>query len=191
EPLVVSGRKRTPDALPEIQAVRSSALEQGRVEAAGDDEAGVRHVPSCGRPVMGATVRIVDPESRRLQPDGEIGEIWVAHGALGRGYWQRPEATGEFFQAEVAGTGEGPFLRTGDLGFLAEGEVYVVGRKKDLIIANGGNHHPEEIEWSVEQCHPLIRAGCVAAFTIDDDEGTTLAVLAEVASPRAVEASEQ
>src|SRR5262249_28841565 len=106
--LLVSGRKRARDALPEIRTLRSAALELGRVEIAGDGDAGVRHVPSCGRPVKGATVRIVDPESCRLQAAGEIGEIWVAHGALGRGYWQRPETTGEFFRAHIADTGEGP-----------------------------------------------------------------------------------
>ena len=116
----------------------------------------------------------------------DLGRPWRA----GTGLWNRPELSQEFFQARIADSGEGPFLRTGDLGFLEEGQVYIVGRKKDLIIANGGNHHPEEIEWSIEQSHPAIRAGCVAAFTIDDDEGTTLAVLAEVAPTRNAEAAD-
>lgn len=185
--LLVSGPKPDPAAAPRILTLKANALEQDRVEFAPAEETlGVRHIPSCGNPVQGATIRIVDPETRRPRAPREIGEIWVAHGALGRGYWQRPEASQEFFAAGIEGSGEGPFLRTGDLGFLDEGEVYIVGRKKDLIIANGGNHHPEEIEWSVEQSHPMVRAGCVAAFTIDDDEGTTLAVLAELASPRDV-----
>ena len=189
--LLVSGPKPVPEAAPAVRTLRSAALEQDRVEFAAEDEAGVRHFPSCGWPVKGATIRIVDPESRRLQDSGRVGEIWVAHGALGRGYWQKAEATREFFEARTEDSGEGPFLRTGDLGFVEAGEVYIVGRKKDLIIANGGNHHPEEIEWSVEQSHPLIRAGFVAAFTIDDDEGTVLAVLAEVASPRTPDPADQ
>ena len=188
--LLVSGPKPAAAAAPAVLTLKASALEQDRVEIAREDEAGVRHIPSCGNPVQGATIRILDPETRRPRPPQEIGEIWVAHGALGRGYWNRPELTQEFFQARIADSGEGPFLRTGDLGFLDDGQVYIVGRKKDLIIANGGNHHPEEIEWSIEQSHPAIRAGCVAAFTIDDDEGTTLAVLAEIAPGRSAETAD-
>ncbi|HEY8015764.1 MAG TPA: AMP-binding protein, partial [Dongiaceae bacterium] len=175
---------------PAVLTLKASALEQDRVEIAGDGGAGVRHIPSCGNPVKGATIRVVDPETRLPRPPQEIGEIWVAHGALGRGYWNRPELTQEFFQARIADSGEGPYLRTGDLGFLDDGQVYIVGRKKDLIIANGGNHHPEEIEWSIEQSHSAIRAGCVAAFTIDDDEGTILAVLAEIAPGRGAETAD-
>jgi acyl-CoA synthetase (AMP-forming)/AMP-acid ligase II len=189
--LLVSGPKPVAEALPKIRTLRGAALEHGRVEFAAEDEAGLRHFPSCGLPVKGAKLQIVDPETRRVEPAGAVGEIWVSHGALGRGYWQRPEASRELFRAQIEDSQEGPFLRTGDLGFMAEGEVYIVGRKKDLIIANGGNHHPEEIEWSVEQSHPLIRAGCVAAFTIDNDEGSTLVVLAELASPRAPDTAEQ
>ena len=188
--LLVSGPKPDASAEPRVLTLKAAALEQDRVEIAAEDDAAVRHIPSCGNPVAGATIRILDPETRRLRASREIGEIWVAHGALGRGYWNRPEASQEFFAARTEDSGEGPFLRTGDLGFVEDGQVYIVGRKKDLIIANGGNHHPEEIEWSVEQSHPMIRAGCVAAFTIDDDEGTVLAVLAELASPRNVESGD-
>ena len=188
--LLVSGPKPDAAAEPRVLTLQAAALEQDRVEIAIEDEAALRHIPSCGNPVAGATIRILDPETRRLRASREIGEIWVAHGALGRGYWNRPEASQEFFAARTEDSGEGPFLRTGDLGFVEDGQVYIVGRKKDLIIANGGNHHPEEIEWSVEQSHPMIRAGCVAAFTIDDDEGTVLAVLAELASPRNVESGD-
>jgi acyl-CoA synthetase (AMP-forming)/AMP-acid ligase II len=188
--LLVSGPKPDAAAKPRVLTLRAAALEQNRVEIAAEDEAAVRHVPSCGNPVEGATIRILDPETRRLRAPREIGEIWVAHGALGRGYWNRPETSQEFFAARTEDSGEGPFLRTGDLGFVEDGQVYVAGRKKDLIIANGGNHHPEEIEWSVEQSHAMVRAGCVAAFTIDDDEGTVLAVLAELASPRNVESGD-
>jgi len=187
--LLVSGPKPDAAAEPRVLTLRAAALEQDRVEIA-EDEAAVRHIPSCGNPVAGATIRILDPETRRLRASREIGEIWVAHGALGRGYWNRADASQEFFAARTEDSGEGPFLRSGDLGFVEDGQVYIVGRKKDLIIANGGNHHPEEIEWSVEQSHPMIRAGCVAAFTIDDDEGTVLAVLAELASPRNVESGD-
>jgi acyl-CoA synthetase (AMP-forming)/AMP-acid ligase II len=180
--LIVTGVKRAP--LAPVLSLRSAALEQHRVELGREGEAGLRHIVSCGAPATGTILRIVDPETRRLAPPRSIGEIWVAHGAVGQGYWGRRDDTATYFEARIERTGEGPFLRTGDLGFVEEGELYIVGRRKDLIIANGSNHHPEEIEWSAEQSHPQIRGGCTAAFAIDDDDGSRLVVMAEIAPAR-------
>ena len=104
-------------------------------------------------------------QSRAIQD--EIGEIWVAGDSVARGYWNLPEATCEVFKASLSG-GEGPFLRTGDLGFLDHhGELFVTGRIKDLIIVMGRNHYPQDIERSMEESHPALRASAGAAFTID------------------------
>ncbi len=186
--LFVTGAKRA--ALPRVLRLRSAALEQGRVEVGVEGETGLRHIVGCGAPVQGTVLRIVDPETRQLCPPRRIGEIWVSHAAVGQGYWRRPADTAAFFRARIEDSGEGPFLRTGDLGFIEEGELYIAGRRKDLIIANGGNHHPEEIEWSVDQSHSRIRAGCSAAFTIDDDDGSRLVVLAEITPARPPEAAD-
>ncbi|MEV5754373.1 fatty acyl-AMP ligase [Actinoallomurus sp. NPDC052308] len=136
-----------------------AALEQDRAEPGAD---GVELV-GCGRPID-LTVRIVHPESAEPLPDGRIGEIWVAGGSVALGYWQRAEATEETFRARLS-TGEGPFLRTGDLGFLCDGELYVTGRLKDLIIVNGRNIYPQDVEEASRDVHPAARAA--AAFGVE------------------------
>jgi acyl-CoA synthetase (AMP-forming)/AMP-acid ligase II len=113
-------------------------------------------------------------------PD-EVGEIWVSSPSVAQGYWNRPEETERTFQAYLADTGEGPFLRTGDLGFLQDGELFVTGRLKDLIIIGGRNLYPHDIELTVEQSHPAIRPGCCAAFSVDVADEERLIVVAEVA----------
>jgi acyl-CoA synthetase (AMP-forming)/AMP-acid ligase II/thioesterase domain-containing protein len=118
----------------------------------------------CGRTFLDTTVVVVDPEACTARPDGEIGEIWISGSSVGGGYWNQPELTLATFQAHLS-DGRGPFLRTGDLGFLRGGELYVTGRLKDLLIVGGVNHYPEDLEWTVQQCHPAIRRGFVAAFT--------------------------
>src|SRR5262249_54868370 len=92
-----------------------------------------------------------------------VGEIWVSDSCVALGYWQRERETQETFEAFIADTGEGPFLRTGDLGFMWKGELYITSRIKDLIIVAGTNHYPQDIEWTVERCHPAIKPGHVVA----------------------------
>lgn len=127
------------------------------------DEAG-RRLVSSGRPI-GMDVRIVEPDLLVEQPDGVIGEIWVRGGSVARGYWRRPAATRETFGAFTA-AGRGPFLRTGDLGFRLDGELYVTGRRKDLIIVNGVNIYAHDLEEAARAAHPAARTA--AAFAVDD-----------------------
>jgi len=135
---------------------------------------------SCGWAWLGAQVRVVDPETRVECPPGITGEIWISGPLVAAGYWKNPEATVETFQATIAATGEGPFLRTGDLGFMVEGELYVDGRIKDLVIIDGQNHHPNDIEQTAEESHPLVRVGGTAAFSILVNEKEQLVVMVEV-----------
>jgi acyl-CoA synthetase (AMP-forming)/AMP-acid ligase II len=116
-------------------------------------------------------VAIVDPDGLAECDSGRIGEIWVAGSSVAAGYWNRPDETREAFQARLAGTGGGPFLRTGDLGFLLEGQLFVTGRLKDLIIIDGQNHYPQDIERTVGLVIPPLVAGECAAFSVDC-EGT-------------------
>jgi acyl-CoA synthetase (AMP-forming)/AMP-acid ligase II len=109
-----------------------------------------------------------------------VGEIWVSGPHIAQGYWNRAEETERTFHAFLADTGEGPFLRTGDLGFIKDGELYIAGRLKDLIIVDGRNHYPQDIEETVERSHPSIRPGCCASFSIDADCGESLVIVAEV-----------
>jgi acyl-CoA synthetase (AMP-forming)/AMP-acid ligase II len=124
----------------------------------------------CGRHLVGERVAVVEPETRKRLAAGLIGEIWVAGPNVAQGYWRNPEATASVFQARIEG--EDPeccWLRTGDLGFVDEmGELFITGRIKDLIIIRGINHYPQDIEATVEDCHPALRAHCGAAFSVVD-----------------------
>jgi len=112
-------------------------------------------------------------------PD-EVGEIWVSGPSVTHGYWNRPEETDRACRAYLKDTGEGPFLRTGDLGFMQDGELFVTGRLKDLIIVSGRKLYPQDIELTVEQSHPALRPACCAAFAVDGTGEEQLIVTAEV-----------
>ncbi|MCB9686348.1 MAG: AMP-binding protein [Alphaproteobacteria bacterium] len=160
-------------------------LEAGRVRPVEDDGPGSRTLVGCGRPSRDVVVRIVDPETRATLPAGRVGEIWVDSPSKADGYWGLPDLGGATFEARVADPTDGRgYLRTGDLGFLHEGEVYVTGRLKDLIIVRGRNLHPQDLEASVRWAHPSIRPGGVAAFSVErpgaDEE---LVVLLETREP--------
>jgi fatty acid CoA ligase FadD28 len=126
------------------------------------------------------TVRIVDPETHTERPDGTTGEIWLHGGNIGLGYWQKPDETERTFHAKIvepsAGTPEGPWLRTGDLGFVSEGALFIVGRIKDLLIVYGRNHSPDDIEATVQE----ITKGRVAAIAVPDEGTEQLVVVMEV-----------
>lgn len=132
----------------------------------------------CGRAWGEEDVRVVDLDSRLPVKDGEEGEIWVAGPHVAAGYWDRLEETEQTFGARLPGS-DLRYLRTGDLGFFEDGQLYVSGRLKDLVVVRGENHYPQDIEVTVEASHPAVRPGCVAAFAIDGPEDR-LAVVAEV-----------
>jgi acyl-CoA synthetase (AMP-forming)/AMP-acid ligase II len=122
---------------------------------------------------------IVDPETCVPHPDGRVGEIWMAGRSVARGYWNRPEETQALFHARLA-NGEGPWLRTGDLGFLLEGELFITGRLKDLIVIHGRNHAPQDIEETVQRVHTSFRPSCGAAFETWRSGEAKLVVVQEV-----------
>ncbi|WP_063767684.1 fatty acyl-AMP ligase [Streptosporangium roseum] len=144
---------------PLIRRFDTGALERNEAVPAPD---GVELV-GCGRPIS-MTVRIVDPETRAVLPDGSVAEIWVRGASVARGYWQRGEASGDTFGGRTA-DGDGPFLRTGDLGFLLDGELYVTGRSKDVVIVNGRNLYPQDLEEAAREAHPSL--GAAAAFGVE------------------------
>jgi acyl-CoA synthetase (AMP-forming)/AMP-acid ligase II len=138
-----------------------------------------RPLVGCGRSAPDQRIAIVDPTTRRPCAAGQVGEIWVSGPSVAAGYWGQPAATEETFRARLADSGEGPFLRTGDLGFLSEEELFVTGRLKDLIIIRGRNHHPEDIELTVAESHPDLRPGCGTAFGVEHDGEERLVVVQE------------
>lgn len=133
----------------------------------------------CGLPMHGQRVVIVDPETLLPCAEHQVGEVWVAGPSVAGGYWQRPEESAATFQAYLA-TGEGPFLRTGDLGALQNENLFITGRLKDLIIIDGRNLYPQDIEFTVEKAHPAIRPECCVAFSVDEGDKENLVVLAEI-----------
>jgi acyl-CoA synthetase (AMP-forming)/AMP-acid ligase II len=151
---------------PVVVQLQADALEEHRIVEAGHGLGPDRAVVGCGRLFPTTRMVIVDPDTRRGCDPDEVGEIWVDDPAVTQGYWGRPEETKRTFRATIADTGEGPFLRTGDLGFLRDGEIFVVGRIKDLIIIRGMNHHPQDIEWTVQAAHPALRPENGAAFSV-------------------------
>ncbi|MCC7358230.1 MAG: amino acid adenylation domain-containing protein [Anaerolineales bacterium] len=134
---------------------------------------------SCGRAILDERLLIVNAEAKCACPEDEVGEIWLAGGNITAGYWRRPAETAESFGARLA-NGDGPFLRTGDLGFVHDGQLYVTGRSKDLIIIRGRNHYPQDIEHTVERCHAAIRADSLAAFSVEAEGEERLVIVAEV-----------
>lgn len=135
---------------------------------------------SSGRVWPGQDVAIVDPRSRVGLPDDGVGEIWVRNGAVARGYFNRPLETAATFGAYRGDNGNGPYLRTGDLGFFRDGELYVTGRLNDLVILRGRKYHPHDIERTAEMAEPALRPGGSAAFTVTIDGEARLVLVSEV-----------
>ena len=152
---------------PSTLDVSRSALEEKRVAPA---TAGDRlRLVSSGAPGVTQTVRIVDPDTLVLCDDRRVGEIWVSGESVASAYWNKPEDSRYTFGARIVGDGRS-YLRTGDLGFLDDGQLFVTGRLKDLIILNGRNYYPQDLELTAERSHPSLRPGHAAAFALGDPE---------------------
>ena len=165
---------------PAILSLDATALEKGHIALANENVL-QRDIVSCGQLVCETEVVIANPDTLTRCEADEVGEIWVADPGVAGGYWQRAEATQETVKARLKDSPTtGPYLRTGDLGFMRDGELYITGRIKDLIIIRGTNHYPQDIEWTVQQLHPALRPDYGAAFSIIDDGEEKLVVVQEV-----------
>ncbi|GAX45366.1 amino acid adenylation [Tolypothrix sp. NIES-4075] len=176
--LFVSGGLKTNP--PVVCSIKEAELEQNRVVEALSDDVGARKIVGCGQAWLDQKIAIADPESLTQCPAGQVGEIWVWGSSVAGGYWNRPEQTKQTFHAYLSDTGRGPFLRTGDLGFLKDGELFITGRLKDLIIIRGRNHYPQDIELTVEKSHPALLSNCGAAFSVTVNGEEKLAIAQEV-----------
>ncbi len=159
--------------------VQADALEQNQVVEASENTHNFRHLVGCGHCWLDTKIVIADPQSL-MCPSNQVGEIWVSGTSVAQGYWNRQEETEQTFHAYLADTGEGPFLRTGDLGFLHNGELFITGRAKDLIIIHGRNLYPQDIELTAERSHPSLRSGSGAAFAVEVDNEERLVVVQEL-----------
>ena len=158
----------------------ADALEKNQILEASENTQQDKHLVGCGHSWLGTKIVIADPKSLTLCSSERVGEIWVSSASVAQGYWNQPERTVETFQARLADTDEGPFLRTGDLGFIKEGELFITGRIKDTIVIRGRNHYPQDIEQTIEKSHPALRTNCGAAFSVEIEEAEQLVVVQEI-----------
>jgi acyl-CoA synthetase (AMP-forming)/AMP-acid ligase II/alkylation response protein AidB-like acyl-CoA dehydrogenase/acyl carrier protein len=167
------------DTAPLVHTVSKSLLEGNQIRDAepGIDDA--REIVSSGRVAPGTTVLVVDPETGLPVSNHRVGEVWVGSPSVARGYWNRPAETGATFGARLSGDGRGPFLRTGDLGFLRDGELFITGRLKDLIIIHGRNVYPQDVEEVIERAIDFIGPNMCAAFSVEINFQERLAIVAE------------
>jgi 8-amino-7-oxononanoate synthase/acyl carrier protein len=189
--MVTGGMKFEP---PVIRSFDAASIETGSAVVRPANAPAVRRLVGSGHELDGQDVLIVDPQSCEALPPGRVGEIWVSGPSVAQGYWNRADASAETFGAMLAQPHQlpseqpvatwrpnpGPYLRTGDLGFFDNGELFVAGRLKDLIIIRGRNYYPQDIEHAVEEASTLVRAGSIAAFAVDVDGRERVAVVAEV-----------
>jgi 8-amino-7-oxononanoate synthase len=180
--IVTGGKKQQP---PVEREFLGKALDSHRiVPAAADDDADKRTLIGCGQVLPDGDVRIVDSVNYRQLPEDRVGEIWVDSPSVAVGYWNKAGATEETFRAKLADRTSGTYLRTGDLGFLHNGELFVTGRLKDLIIVRGVNRYPQDIELTVEQANSKLQPGAVGAFAVDMHGRERLIIVSEVERTR-------
>lgn len=165
---------------PVMKNLAKSGIMQNKAVISPERSNDTQIVVSCGQNLGKQKIRIVDPESMQPCPPDQIGEIWVCGPSVAGGYWNKPLETSSTFKACFAGTKEGPFLRTGDLGFQHGGELYITGRLKNLIIIDGKNHYAHDIEKTVENAHPGIQPEGAAVFSIEDSGSEKVIVMAEI-----------
>jgi thioester reductase-like protein len=169
----------SPNEKPSIAYIDRDLLAQNKVSFR-DTKKNCLGIISCGPPVDGTY--IVDPHTCKYLPENSIGEIWISGKSVSPGYWEREDLNKEFFQAKISGESSKNYCKTGDLGFIHKGELYISGRIKDLIIIAGMNYYPHDIEHTVAKSHPNIRPGCIAAFSNNRNGIECLSIIAEVVS---------
>jgi acyl-CoA synthetase (AMP-forming)/AMP-acid ligase II len=161
------------------------ALRDGRLDTRVDDADDGLGMVGCGPPIDGLDLAVVDPETRRPCAPGRVGEIWLSGASVASGYWRRPEQTAREFEAPLddpgrSGRSAGRYLRTGDLGGIVDGELFVAGRLKDMMIVHGVKHHPEDLEGTLDGLHPSLCPAGAAVFSVDDGHTEGVVVVHEV-----------
>ena len=176
--LIVTGGSNK--GAPIVRPFNKHDLVEHRVVRVDADDKNARSLVGCGQVLQEEEVLIVHPETRRPLPDDKIGEIWIDSPSCGLGYWKRPEVTKEIFHARLNPDNGKNYVRSGDLGFMDNGELFVTGRLKDMIIVRGVNRYPQDIEATVEHCHPVTRSGGAAAFAVARWDREHLVVVCEI-----------
>ncbi len=169
--IVSGGPHRDP---PLVLNVHADALAQNRVRIGREQDPSCRSLVGCGENLLGQRIVVVDPHTHASLPEGHVGEIWVHGPSVADGYFENAQATSATFRARLADSSDGHFLRTGDLGFMHQNQLFVTGRLKNLIIIRGRNHYPEDIEQTIHSAHAGLRSGHCAAFSIEVDGQRTI-----------------
>lgn len=176
--LIITGADK--HSAPVIRTFDRHALASYRVVRCQEGEPGGQDLVGCGTAICEERLAIVNPESLHVLPDGQIGEIWINSPSAGQGYFDKPEESARVFEAVLADEPGTKWLRTGDLGFVDDGQLFVTGRLKDMIIVRGVNRYPQDIEATVESADPRLRTGGAAAFAIDLWDREQLVVVCEI-----------
>ncbi|MHC1778059.1 MAG: AMP-binding protein [Lentimicrobium sp.] len=176
--LIISGPPA--DRGPVYLCISGDALEQNRVQKVSESNSDARYLVGVGYSWLDTGVKIVNPETLSLCDDDEVGEIWVSGSIVTAGYWNKETETKESYEATVGGNISVKYFRTGDLGFFDQGELYITGRLKDMIILQGRNYYPQDIEFAAEASHPALRLNASAAFSVDINDEEKLVIVAEV-----------
>lgn len=178
--LIVSGGIK--GVYPVLKSIDDQQLKDNKIAIVDPNASNSSIFVSSGQEILEQKIRIVNPETFQLCPENEVGEIWVNSPSVAQGYWNRKEQTLATFNAYIAEEKESktPYLRTGDLGFMQKGQLFVTGRLKDLIIIRGRNHYPQDIELTVDKSHTALRPGCGSAFAVDINGEERLVIVQEV-----------
>ena len=176
--LIVSGGEK--GNLPVIRSFDAKALAEHRVVPVGSGASRSRCLVGCGKALTDQVLRVVEPDTNEPIRNGCVGEIWVRSPSVAQGYWNRPGETGQTFRAQLRDDSHDSFLKTGDLGFVLEDELFITGRLKDMIIFRGVNRYPDDIEQTVEHSSDQLCRQGSAAFAVEMDESERLIVVAEV-----------
>ena len=167
-------------AAPVSMSVSRLDLERDQISEVSADSQDSQVLVGCGYPRLNQKIQIVDPDTQTLCKKDQIGEIWIQGKSVAQGYWERSEENSETFSARVKEGPKGDYLRSGDLGFIRDGELFITGRLKDLIIIRGSNHYPQDIELTVEECHEALQTAGAGAFSVDISGEERLVVVQEV-----------
>ena len=165
---------------PRVCELDGDAFTRNQIKEADSTTENIYRVVSCGWSRVETKIAIVDPESCERVSSDQVGEIWLQGAIVTHGYWNRPQQTEEIFNARISKTGEGPFMRTGDLGFIKDNHLYLTGRLKDVIIIRGLNHYPHDIELTAQNSHPALKNDAGAAFSIEHEGEEKLVLVQEL-----------
>jgi amino acid adenylation domain-containing protein len=165
---------------PRVLNLNKVSLEKNKVELSDREDESIKKIVGCGKAIIDEKILIVNPENLCSVKEDEIGEIWVSSPGVSSGYYNQEKNSKDIFQAYTSDTKEGPFLRTGDLGFIKDNELFVTGRLKDLLIIRGSNHYPQDLEYTVEKCTDTVRESFGAAFQVEIDGQDEVVIVYEI-----------